>query len=327
MSARILRNDEYELWDSFVDKSPQGFLFCKTWWLKSLTKDDFKICVIFEGDEIIAGLILPFISTKRIIQTQLTQSLGILFTDLSLNNMRLQKQLTKQKELTNLLILESEKYFKYFKIQFNYNYNFWLPLYWKNYNQTTKYTYIIDYAKYNPDIEFSRLSKGHKWIINQVKNRKELTIVETTDIIEFYKEAEKTYIRQKKVIGYTFETLLQLHNELSVRNNSKIFKIVDEFNNIHAMEYFIYDHNEAYYWLGASDEKYRNSGGHTYLTWYAINYFKNKVSFFNFGGSMLEQVEKNFRNFSAEPVQYFEIYKGKYNFISTFVNKLNRLFK
>ena len=182
-----------------------------------------------------------------------------------------------------------------------------MPLYWKKCTQTTWYTYIIDYTNYNPKEEFKRFSKGHKWILNKVEKKSDLKVLETTDIEEYLIESDKTYLRQGTKKPYSNDLIRKLHNEIQKRGCGKIFKIVDSKGLIHGIEYHLFTKKESYYWLGASDENLRNSGGHTYLTWYAIQYFATKVKRFNFGGSMIEAVEKNFRNFSSEPKQYFLI--------------------
>jgi hypothetical protein len=257
---------------------------------------------------IVAGIPLPFFSTKRICQPILTQSLGMLFEDMDKrNNMRLQKKLTNQKEYSNYLVDCFLKDIHKFVICFNYNYDYWLPLYWKNFTQTTRYTYVIDYNNYILEDEFKRFSKGHKWTLNKVEKKSDLHVVESTDVEEYLRESDKTYLRQGTKKPYSNELVRSLHKILREHQMCTIFKIVDSNDRIHAIEYYIHNNQEVYYWLGASDDTLRDSGGHTYLTWYAIKYFSKKVRFFNFGGSMIEYVERNFRNFSATPRQYFLI--------------------
>lgn len=327
MKIQYINEEYYSLWNEFVDKSPQGFIWNYSWWVNILTDGDFKICAIFDDDNIIvAGIILPFFSTKKIRNTILTQSQGILFEDFNLrNNMRLQKQLTTQKEYSNLIFDFIIKDIKSFSIHFHYMYQYWLPLYWKKCTQTTRYTYIIDYSNYNPIEEFKRFSKGHKWILNKVENKSDLKVEETSDIEEYLAESDKTYLKQGVKKPYSNDTLKKLHNEIQKRGCGIIFKIVDSNGVVHGIEYHLFTKKESYYWLGASDINLRNSGGHTYLTWYAIQYFSTKVKRFNFGGSMIEAVEKNFRNFSANPKQYFLINYYKQPLLQDFKNLIKNV--
>lgn len=304
--ARLLNPTEYEDWNQFVDKSDQGSVFSKTWWLSATTNNNFEICIC-EGDgEIFSGMSLPFYKSRSIRMPMLTQSLGILFVEKP--DTKLQKKLTNQKEQTNQIFEVINGEINKIDINFHYNYYYWLPLFWLGLEQTTRYTYIIDYKDFNEDEYFIGLSKGHKWVINKARRNNKLSIVELNDIDAFYAEAEKTYARKGVAIGYSLEQLKHLDAVLQANNARKIFAIKDDEENIHAVNYYIYDKNEVYYWLGASDEKLRDSGAHTYLIWHAIKYFSDKTKRFNFGGSMMEEVEKNFRNFGATPTPYFRIY-------------------
>lgn len=300
MIVKYLNQCEYGMWDNFVATSPQGYVWDYSWWV-SILNNNFKICALIDDDNlIVAGIVLTFAESRAVVGPKLTQSTGLLFQDMSkINNMRYQKQLTNQKEYTKQIFDFIEKDFDVFQIKFHYNYEYWLPLYWRGYKQTTCYTYIIDFKDYILEEEFKRFSKGHKWTLNKVEKKSDLEVYEVDDIEEYLQESNKTYLRQGVKRPYTDELIKQLYCELRLRNMVKIFKIEDSHKNIHAIACYLISHNEVYYWLGASDENLRDSGGHTYLTWYAIKYFSKQVRFFNFGGSMIEHVERNFRNFGS----------------------------
>jgi len=308
MEVKFLTEDLYGEWDNFVDDSPQGSIFCYSWWLKTVTNDDFKICCIFGDDgKINCGMVLPFFSKKIIRRPPCTYYQGFLFYNPEReNNIRLQKYLTAQKEYTNTILDYLDKYHKYFKVDFHYRYNYWSPLLWRGFKQSTSYTYIIDYTNYIPEEEFKRFSKGHKWIINKVEKKSDLK-VEPGTIDEFLIAQKK--MAQIKGININEAFFRRLHKEIQDHDAGIIFKITDSQHRIHAIEYYLYDKKEAYYWSGASDHELRDSGGHTELTWYGIKYFSTRVKTFNFCGSMIEAVEKNFRNFSAIPVPYYYIEK------------------
>jgi hypothetical protein len=306
-NVRFIKDDEYEWWNQFVDQSDQGSVFSKSWWLKATTNNDFKICIC-EGDgEIFAGMPLPYYSTKHIRMPILTQSVGMLFLDKK--DIKIQKKLTNQKEHTNLIYDFVKDNMNNFDLSFHYNYNFWSPFYWLGFKQTTKYTYIINYENFQAQHHFSSFSKGHKWLLNKVEKNSDLQVEEFTDLEIFYQEAQKTYKRKGLSIGYSFFQLQAIDSELVKHDARKMFKISDNLGNIHAVNYYLFDQNEVYYWLGASDEQYRNIGGHTYIIWHAIKYFSDKTKRFNFGGSMIEEVDKNFRNFGSTPMPYYTIYK------------------
>lgn len=328
MKVRILQKDEYDRWDKFVDESPQGGLFSKSYWLKNVCENDFKLCILENEKEIFAGIALTNFSKNKVKMPILTQSTGILFR--KMDGIKNQKKLTNEKEYTNLLfdfILEKLKIVE-FNLNFNPNYNYWLPLFWKKFKQTTRYTYMIDYSKTNLEELFKSFSKGHKWTLNKIKKREDIYIFETENFGETYEVLKKTYERQQKKIGYTKEKIEKIYKDLKNRNEIKIFNISNKGDEkIQATIICIYNEKEAYYWLGGSDDEYRNNGVHTYLIWYVINYFSKISKKFNFGGSMIEEVEKNFRNFGGELVPYSNIYWNKYElffYIKQIVKKMIR---
>ena len=57
MKVNNLNMSEYYLWDKFVQESPQGTIFCKTWYLDALAIK-YKILVVYEDEVIVAGIIL-----------------------------------------------------------------------------------------------------------------------------------------------------------------------------------------------------------------------------------------------------------------------------
>src|SRR6478672_9716953 len=57
-TLRYLEDGEYPLWDALVDASPQGSVFCRSWWLRAL--GDIRLLACFAGSELIAGIPLYF---------------------------------------------------------------------------------------------------------------------------------------------------------------------------------------------------------------------------------------------------------------------------
>lgn len=99
------------------------------------------------------------------------------------------------------------------------------------------------------------------------------------DVEEYLRESDKTYQRQGVDKPYSNDIVRRLYKEIMNRQMGTLLKIIDDKNQTHAIAFYLHNDREVYYWLGASDEKLRDSGGHTYLTWYAIRYFADKVRF------------------------------------------------
>ncbi len=79
LAVHTLLPDQDPLWDAFVDRSPQGSVFCYSWWLGAITKGNFRILAVFRNDEIVAGIPLAYYLGK-INEPPLTRTLGPVFT-------------------------------------------------------------------------------------------------------------------------------------------------------------------------------------------------------------------------------------------------------
>jgi len=54
-NVKVLKQTEYEMWNQFAAKSPQGTLFHTYHWLEASGKE-FRIYGYFKGEELSAGL-------------------------------------------------------------------------------------------------------------------------------------------------------------------------------------------------------------------------------------------------------------------------------
>ena len=78
MKLNYLQSQEFNNWNDFVDKSPQGSLFCKTWYLKALGTD-FEILVIEENMLIKAGIVLARNFMNSYSNPMFDKYLGVIF--------------------------------------------------------------------------------------------------------------------------------------------------------------------------------------------------------------------------------------------------------
>jgi hypothetical protein len=297
-----LNNTQYGLWDTFVDQSPQGDVFCYSWWLDSITKSNFKILVIFDGDEIVAGIPLAFDSQNKINIPPLTRTLGVLYKSQDTQNLRKQASL-RRKWLTGLLNHISPDDFV--QICTHHNFNDWLPFRWKGYSQTTRYTYIIDY--HNSSDLWNNLDELRKRTITRaLKSGIRIEVSDDFDLL--YKFVSLTYERQDLSLRIPYEEWKKLDAVIKKKNNRVILKAVDTANNVHAVIYIVANKKSAYYILSGSDPKLRKLGGHTLVLWEAVKYFSDKVQFFNFGGSDIERIENHIRGYGGTLTPYFHIY-------------------
>src|SRR5262245_8771826 len=118
-------------------------IFQQPWWLDAVAPGAWAAVEIRRGGELRARL--PYVMNRRmgltlLRQPPLTPSLGPWIAPLG---GKYATQLTHQKELYTELIDQLPGH-DYFSQNFHYSVENWLPFYWKEFQQTTRYTYVID---------------------------------------------------------------------------------------------------------------------------------------------------------------------------------------
>lgn len=296
-------------------------LFQEPWWLDIVAKDSWSSLEVKWGTEVVARM--PYVlkskfGIKKITQPSLTQVLG---PTLNLGDGKPSTRLANHKKILNELIKQIPE-FDIFSQNFHYSEANWLPFYWAGFEQTTRYTYIIENLE-DLDLIWSNFQSNIK---TDIKKAERLVKVDDDfPVKDFIKICEKTFRRQGSELPYSSEILLDLDAECSKKGCKKIFAAIDSIGNIHSAIYIVWDDRSAYYLMAGSDPKFRNSGANSLLIWEAIKFSSLVTKKFDFEGSMIEPIEKFFRAFGATQVPYFHISKKskRYKFISNLKEMLN----
>jgi SAM-dependent methyltransferase len=80
MNYRILEECDYPRWDEFVDLSPQGGIYSKSFYLKSIGYP-FKFGVVEENGEVIGGIVLAKNEVGVLSNPLFVKYLGVLYAD------------------------------------------------------------------------------------------------------------------------------------------------------------------------------------------------------------------------------------------------------
>ena len=302
MSAEFLQEFSKDEWNSFVDISPQGSIFCYYEWLEFSTDKDFRILIYKENGKIVAGMPLPFFSRRRIRLPKLTQKMGVLFEDFS--NLKCASRLEKEKKIIYEFvdILKQEK--KSYNMAFDWHFYNWLPFYWKGFEQTTWYTYVIDFTSKDLDSIWQDMDERTRNSIRKAQ-KIPLSVYETSDLSRLYEFDKITFDRQKRRMPYSFGYIEKLY--VIFKDNIRMLEAVDDNGTVQAISFYISDKKSVYYLMSGADPNYKNSGAQNLIQWEAIKYYYDKVRYFDFEGSILENIEANFRKFGAEQKPYFYI--------------------
>ncbi len=297
--------DEYL---KFCDNESDLPLFFRPWWLDvTAGEDNWGVVIEKKGEEVVACLPFAFESRygfKLIKQPELTQYLGpwIRQTDCKYS-----RKLAREKEILNNLYAGLPE-FDWYSQSWSYQYSNWLPLYWNNYRQTTRYTYRLNNLKNTEEI-WSGFQNKLRSEIRKAENREKLVVRNDISIDRLFELIRQAFARQGKKVPYTKEYLYTIDKSAEEQGCRKIFAAFDESENCHAAAYIVWDENSAYYLLGGSDPEQGNSGAMSLCLWEAIQFSAKVTNSFDFEGSIIEPVEHFFRAFGAVQTPYSRISK------------------
>jgi hypothetical protein len=292
-----------------------GPIFSQPWWLDAVAPGRWGQVIIEKGGELFARM--PYVLSKKrgrtdITMPQLTQTLGPWLRPYPGKEA---KRLSEEKQLMTELIDQLPQ-FSYFSQNLHYSTTNWLPFYWKGFQQTTRYTYVLEDLT-DLDAVFSSFTRAKRK--NMRKAAKLVTVKQDLPAKEFYDNHVLTLAKQGEEIVYSFDLFQRIHQASYVRQAGKTFYCVDDDDNLHSAIFVIWDIDSAYYLISSIDPDFRNSGSATLLIWEALQYLADKTQKFDFEGSMIEGVENSFRSFGAQQVPYFQV--TKINALSVKVRK------
>ena len=293
--------DQKEKYRKFCRQHNDLPIFFKDWFLDAVCEDgEWNVVIIEKGNEIQG--VLPYFKKRKwgfqyIAMPHFVKHLGPYLPQ------------SKEKSLPIVqALIEGLPKIDCFKQDFTPQVTDWLPFYWKGFQQSTRYTYVIDLSQ-PLDLIYQGINRNMRRNIK--KAEKELSIVHNLDLNTFYQINQKSFTRQQLATPYSFKLLQQQDDALLKQQARQLFFAKDTSGNLHSAAYLIWDKNRAYYHLSGDDPDFRKSGSGIYLIWKAIEYAKNQlgVSFFDFEGSMMPNVEAIRRQFGARQVPFFSIWK------------------
>lgn len=291
-------------------------IFSKDWWMDAVCgENNWDVLIVEKDEQIIASMpiyIKKKFGFKYITQPQLTQMNGVYIK--YPESQKYEKKLSYEKEIMSEIIEQLKGLGVYYYQQnFHYSVKNWLPFYWEGFQQTTRYTYVIDDLG---DLEQIYNNFAHSKRKNINKSKKIIEVKFDLSSAEFYQNHKMTLAKQNSQISYSYDLFKRIYDYSYERKSGKTIYAIDKEGNLHSALFIIWDHNSAYDLISTIDPDYRNSGSADLLVYEAIKYIANSTKKFDFEGSMIEGVENSFRKFGAVQKPYFTISKAfKYKFL------------
>lgn len=284
-------------------------LFYQAWWLDIVCHGgQWDLCIYRNKKGEVRG-ILPFYMTKSleifkvIRMPPLTPTLGI-WLDYSECSNRNVNRYSFEMEATRSLVNQLPKVASYHQI-YPIGFQMWLPFFWNGYQQTTRYSYVLE--NNNSDLLWSQMKSEVRTRLR--KAGKIYTLKKVNDASIFYENYNRIMKKQNLSLEIYKEMFFNLHKEIMLRNNGEIYLASNDNGEIVAGLYLLVDKFSAHYWLAFMDKDSGSQGASQLIIWQSVIDSFKRVKFYNFQGSMLENLEPIFRNFGGNRMEMYQIRK------------------
>ena len=312
-----MNKEEYHILCQTEENIP---IFCRDWWLDAACgTENWDVILIKEKDKIQAAL--PYYLYRRhiISMPPYTQTMGVWFAPHADDTKYSSVQ--EKRQYLCMQLIEQLKPYKSFLQNFHYNFTDWLPFYWGNFSQTTRYTYLLKDLK-NSSLLWENMSQNMRRNIRKAKEKFHITVKQGVPVDDFLQTQAQTFERQHKRNTQDTNALRRLIDVCRERKQGELWGGYDSEGQLHAAAFVVWQKQSAWYIAGGGNPALRHSGAHSLVLWEAIQYVADYSEIFDFEGSMLPGVERFFREFGGIQTPYFSIKKGKPSLLDRIIVKL-----
>lgn len=285
-------------------------IFSRDWWLDAVVGSDGWDVVTVESDNRIVAAHPYVISSRLGIPTTsmppLTKFMGP-WTQPAAG--KYARRLSRRFDLLAQL-QEQLPEFGHYMQNWHYQHDNWLPFYWHGYQQTTRYSYVIENIRDTQAVWDGFLEKV-KTDIRKSENRFNLRIRDDLSIDDLIDLGYLTFERQGVKANFDRQLLHAIDQACAARNQRMILIAEDGESRRHAGVYIVWDQDSAYYLFGGGDPKLRNSGATSHCIWHAIKSTSTVTQNFDFLGSVMKPIELFFRGFGGRQKPFFTVYRTK----------------
>ncbi|KXB02074.1 hypothetical protein AKJ44_01465 [candidate division MSBL1 archaeon SCGC-AAA261F17] len=301
-----LEKDEYERWNEFVDKSPQGTIFHKTYWLETLG-NNFEVYKCLKGQETVGGVPVNYTQLKSLKiahPPKFTPYGGPIFRK---EMGKYVSKISTRKKANKALI---KKLKENFSVVYNWNTSpnteDLQPFIWEGFSTELKYTYVLPLN--DLDIIWENMDRGRRKDIRKGLENEELYVEIGNDFEELYTLVEKAYSRKEKnpIDRGIARNIDEIVRE---RNRCKTFIVKNKESLPLAGIYIIWDEKRAYQLLSGFDPENSPREANPLAIWKAIEFTNNEISptEYDFEGSMIPGIEQYFRSFGGKLIPIFQL--------------------
>lgn len=315
-----LSTDQFAKWDDFVDRSPHGTIFHKSWWLEA-SQRPFKIyCAMDKSGELEAGIPIFHVRKYGLGRSHtppFTPFMGPIF-DIARHSKK-RPALTMMRRLGEELA-RAIPVFDSFSQRLAYGGPDLQGFLWAGYQISLSYTYRyrlgidVTLPETASDVDGVRsciaplLSKGHKHALTKAKRSE--TIQRSLDLDRLLTLVKMTFARQGNSYVVTHEALLRrLFAAAAARQAARVYLAMNQDGRDSAGVATFSDRRCAYLVLAGGDPELRSSGGGSLCILHAMSDAFLSGLDFDFEGSQIRSIEEHYRGWGPPALPFYTIAK------------------
>jgi hypothetical protein len=281
-------------YDEFVASSPQGSVFCTSTWLDAVAPGRWRSNALEENGRIVAAWPTVVRATRFgevHMGAPLTPFLGPLFPP-GEGARRRSREIAFVESL-----IEQVGPFAHLEARCNPAFDYWTPLRWHGFRQTTNYTWrLTDLSDLDAVFAgFRENIRGHV----RAAEKNGMTVGEG-DLADFLELHRRRFARDP-------EGIEQIDEAIRERGWRTVLIARDPDGVARAGGYFVHDSRFTTYLIAATDAEAR--GAASLVLWEAIKRSSDRRTGFDFEGSMLRHVESFVRSFGGVPTPYSIVWR------------------
>ncbi len=188
--------------------------------------------------------------------------------------------------------------------QFHPSIKNWLPLHWKKYKQSTRYTYQLNLKRDNEKL-WGQLKSS---VRTNVRNAEPHCQIDTISFEDYWDNLSSSYEKRNKKNPFRKDLLSRIYNAFNSENRCRLNCVRDNLTQeILAGIFIIEDEKSSYYLSGFFHPDKKTKYAFSFLIWKSI--INSNTEIFDFEGSIIPDIEKFFRSFGGQMIPHFKIWK------------------
>lgn len=316
MEARYLerKNIDIAAWDALVGASPQGSIFCLSWYIDAVADNDWSGIMVYEGD--VLQTVFPLMvrekyTLKYALQPVLAKYWGACFANLSFKN-TYEEFSWKRSVIDEILKLIPALCL----IKYNLHPAMDYALPFQNHGFTLKARYSFSLAI---DLPFEIIENGFARQLRrnlQKATQNDFEILPDQDFEQVFPIFKNNENAGRQMGDNKFFPAFKRVCEAG-KSHDSFFGLSAKNNKGETVAYcaFLRDNHTTYALLNVVEPALRDSGAASLVMKEGIRHAQTSTTRFDFtGGALNEQFERFFRSFGARPLPYLSIEKVKFPF-------------